>query len=254
MNSIISGYSRFIAILIYIRRGIPGEIPMVGTFYKQPSHIKKQLNQQPEHNKKCQEKMAVAFWYLIILIVSQLSTCSGACSVLYDNPLREEIAKCRKLLKVLKDAIVSDEDNMFILRDAFTSASHPFPSLMVVTYKVYPIKHHTDLFPNFLQVIPKEGFNITYLWSNSQIFTIINPQIIFMFQPAILTLAYVIGEDLVNYPRISLNLYITEDSLAPLKPNVSDLLYSFSTITEQVRYTYIICHTCTCTHTKHLYT
>ena len=177
--------------------------------------------------------MAVAFWYLIILIGSQLSTCWGACSV-YDNPSREEIAKCRKLLKVLREAIVNDEDNRFILRDAFTSASHPPPSLMDVTYKVY-LQKNKAFFLNSLQVT-KEWFSITVAWSNSQIFTIINPLIIFIFQPAMLTKAYIIGEGLMNYPNISLNLYIPEDTLNTLKSEFSDLLYSFSTITEQVWY------------------
>ena len=36
---------------------------------------------------------------------------------MYDNPSREEIIRCQKLLKAFKDAVVSDEDNMFILRD-----------------------------------------------------------------------------------------------------------------------------------------
>ena len=185
--------------------------------------------------------MAVKFWYLLILIGSQLNTCLGDCSV-YDNPSREKIAKCRKLLKVLKEAVVHDEDNMFILRDVFTSASHPPPSLLDVTYHVYLDKN----FLNSLQEI-KEGFNVTFSWSNSQIFTIINPQIIFMFQPVMLTFAYIIGEGLMNYPRISLNLHIPEDFLDSLNPDVSDFLYSFSIITEQVWYLYL--YTC-----KHMHT
>ena len=183
--------------------------------------------------------MAVTFWYLLILIGSQLSTCLGGCSA-YDNPSREEIAKCRKLLKVLKEAVVDDEDNMFILRDVFTSASHPPPSLLDVTYNVYPEKNKA-FFLNSLQET-KEGFNITFSWSNSQIFTIINPQIIFMFQPAMLTLAYIIGEGLLNYPKISLNLHIPEDFLDSLNQNpdvIDDLLYSFSIITEQVWYLHL---------------
>ena len=174
--------------------------------------------------------MAVAFLFLILLIGSQLSTCSGACSV-YDNPSREEIAKCRKLLKVLKEAIVNDEDNMFILRDVFTSALHPPPSFMTVTYKVYLKKNTLNSWQ-----ITKEWFNTTFSWSNSQIFTIINPVVIFMFQPVMLTVAYIIGDGLVNCPNISLNLYISEDHLDSLKQEPSDLLYCFSTITEQVWY------------------
>lgn len=193
--------------------------------------------------------MAVAFLYLIILIGSQLTTCSGACSVLDDNPSREEIIKCQKLLKILRKAIINDEENMFILRDVFTSASHPPPSSLDITYKVYLKKHHASLFHNSL---PTEWFNITVLWSNSQIFTIVNPLVIFLFQPIMLTLAYIFGEGITNTPTISLNLYVPEDSIIPLNPNVSHLQYSFTSITKQVQYVHVYrytCYTCICIHT-----
>ena len=163
--------------------------------------------------------MTVGFWFLIVLIGSQFCPCWGACNV-YDNPSLIEIYRCNSLEKMFEKALVNLEENLYILRDAFDSNSHPSPNLMQVTY-----------FAFLTDQSPPQLYNITIPWTNSRIFTIIHPTILFTFQSGILTMIYFFG-GVTNTPNITLTLFV--DNERNITPSTAEVEYVLSTLTKRV--------------------
>lgn len=165
--------------------------------------------------------MTASFWFVILLVGSQLCPCLGGCSV-YDHPSSEEIHRCNSLEKMFEKALVSNEDNLYILKDTFYSNSHLSPNLMLVTY-VALVPHSTVLL-----------YNITVPWTNSRIFTIIHPTILFTFQSGILTMIYYLA-GLLNLPNITLTLLVNNER--NITPTTAEVEYVLSTLTKQVNIT-----------------
>lgn len=166
--------------------------------------------------------LKLMLYIIIVVVASQLHLSWGVCNV-YDNPSSMEVHRCRIVEEMFEEGLTSNEDNLFILRDAFMSNSHPPPNLLLVTYNSYipnSSSQHLQLF-----------YNTTIPWSNSRLFTIIHPEILKMFQSGIVTLFYYLVR-ILDTPNIALFLIIIDKG--NVKPSTSEIEYALTTITEKV--------------------
>ena len=153
---------------------------------------------------------------MIVLVGSQLCLCLGSCSVHNYT----EIHRCTLLEKMFEKALVSNEDNLYILRDAFDSNSHPSRNLMLITYTA-------------LMESPLQLYNVTIPWTNSRIFTIIHPTILFTFQSGLLTMIYYYLEGVINTPHITLALLV--ENKRNITPSTAEVEQVLSTLTKRVK-------------------
>lgn len=114
-------------------------------------------------------------WLLLVLPVLQFGFC-------WSRYTKVDTGKQKRRLEVFsifEEALVSDENNLFLLREVFFSSSlykHP-PSFLLVTY--------TLNFDNSSTLATKQMG-----WSTSSIFATINPATLWVLQSAILTSIY----------------------------------------------------------------
>ena len=145
---------------------------------------------------------------------------------MYDDPSSIEISRCSLLEKMLEEALVSNEDNLYILRDVFNSNFHPSPNMIMVTYAIFTAQERSTW-----QLV----YNVTIPWTNSRIFTVINPTILFMFQSGILTVTYSnLNRRVINTPQITLNIALSLPVEGNIVFNATEVDYILSTLTKQV--------------------
>ena len=161
-------------------------------------------------------KMTASFWFVIVLVGSQLyPACLGSSNI--NN--RTEIYRCNLLEKMFEKALISNEENLYILRDAFDFNSHPSRNLMLVNYIV-------------LMGSPFQLYNVTIPWTNSKIYTIIHPAILFTFQSGLLTITYYYLEGVINTPNITLAIIVENES--NMTTNNVEVEHVLSTLTKRV--------------------
>ena len=160
------------------------------------------------------------FWLKIVLIsVLQICLCQGGCDI-FNSP-QQEISRCREVEEMFEKGLIINEDNLFVLREAFLSNSRPPPNLMLVKYEAYIFNQ------NFTYT------NKWLLWSNSRIFTIIHPIILSAFQSGIMTVIFYF-EGIVYTPSITLDLFVLDDR--NITPSSAEIEYALSAINEKVNY------------------
>ena len=120
---------------------------------------------------------------------------------------------------MFETGLISSEDNLFVLREAFLSNSHLPPNLMLVNYEV-----------NITNVTHRSE---KMLWSNSRIYTIIHPNLISALQSGIMSIIFYY-EELLYVPEITLYLMVKDKS--NVTPNSIEIEYALSTINEKVKY------------------
>lgn len=120
---------------------------------------------------------------------------------------------------MFEEALISNEENLYILRDAFDFNSHPSRNLMLVNYIV-------------LMGSPFQLYNVTIPWTNSKIYTIIHPAILFTFQSGLLTITYYYLEGVINTPNITLALIVENES--NMTTNNAEVEHVLSTLTKRV--------------------
>ena len=95
----------------------------------------------------------------------------------YDRPSSADIKKCIQIEEVVETALLSNKNNLHILRDTFLSSSHPSPHFLDVFYHIIIAKNESEVL-------------IMATWTISKVFTVIDPDILHNFQSGIMTLIY----------------------------------------------------------------
>ena len=155
------------------------------------------------------------------MIVLQICLCQGGCDIFNSPP--QEISRCREVEEIFEKGLISNKDNLFVLREAFLSNSRPPPNLMLVKYDIFNWTNYTE----------------QLLWSNSRIFTTIHPNLLSAFQSGIMTIIFYF-EGLVYTPEITLHIPVSDTSR--LAPTSAEIARALSAINEKVNYCNSVLH------------
>ena len=154
-----------------------------------------------------------------LLFVSLLLSLKTGHSLLgcraYERPSSADIKTCILIEEVFETALLSNKNNLHILRDTFLSSSHPSPQLLDVVY--YATKENDA---------DSTVINIT--WTISKVFTVVESAILHNFQSGIMTLIYY-GEGILFPETIYLQLNISGYDFG-----VIEKLYGAIIITQRV--------------------
>ena len=126
----------------------------------------------------------------------------------------ETIARCIEIEEIFEAALLEQKANSYILRKTFLSSLHPSPQLLNVMYVIGT---------------PPHTANIEAVWSNSQVFTIIDPTILHDFQSGIMTLVY--HMEGILFPN-TISIYLNVSSHHILTEN--EIIHGIISITEKV--------------------
>jgi hypothetical protein len=151
--------------------------------------------------KKSDYYLAVTAVFLLLLQSAQdVPECGVNTYDLFTSP--ETIERCIEIEDIFEAALLEEKVNSEKLRKTFLSSLHPSPQLLNVMYIVGTSPHTAEI--------------IKAVWSNSQVFTIIDPTILHDFQSGIMTMVYymegillpktiAIDLDLTSHPNLTEN-------------------------------------------------
>ena len=160
-----------------------------------------------------------------LLAVSVLSCvlfgcCHGQCEVLNQSNLTK-IDLCQQVYTRLEQALISDEANLYTLRETFFSTEHHSPSLIIFRYRIQA---------NDLQ---NETNEIPVLWSSSSLFKFVNPWLFTASIPTTMFVAFFMINIQILPQQITLSLRIdANDTVIPL--DYKEILEVLSTMTAKV--------------------
>ena len=167
-------------------------------------------------------KKASNYYHLAVIVVFLLLLQSvqdvPECKInTYDQFTSSEIiARCIEIEDIFEAALLEQKANSYILRKTFISSLHPSPQLLNVRYYIMDISSQTFSFTKAV-------------WSNSQVFTIIDPTILHDFQSGIMTLVYYMEG--ILFPN-TISIYLNVSSHHSLTGN--ETIYGIISITEKV--------------------
>ena len=117
-------------------------------------------------------KMEAGYQFIVVSLLLSLKVghCILGCGA-YERPSSADIKLCIQIEEVFETALLSDKNNLHILRDTFLSSSHPSPHLLDVVY----IEDDSD------------STAIKVTWTISKVFTVVESIILHNFQSGIMT-------------------------------------------------------------------
>ena len=142
-----------------------------------------------------------------LVFMALLRVCYGQCDA-YSNADDATRHRCACLYHLLEFALLN-EDNLYILRDAFFSSFHPSPTTLIVKYEI----PHMKLFGHDAS----EDQVISMGWSSSGLFTVVDPLVLALFHSGSL-LSMFQAQNLQPFPN---TVALTLDILNPF--NLIDL-------------------------------
>ena len=151
--------------------------------------------------------LLITYFLLLLLSTRGFTSTCGA----YNEGLSStDLERCSKVEKIFEDALLNNENNLYILRTAFLSSSNPSPHMLNVNYSF------------------NDASCDIALWSSSRVFTVIDPAILHNLQSGIMAFIYHLNG--ILFPQtIHLYLNISKNLL-----NQEEYDYGILTITEKV--------------------
>ena len=155
-----------------------------------------------------------------VLCCLLFSCCHGQCEVLNQSNLTK-IRLCHQLYTILEQALVSDEANLYTLRETFFSTEHRSPSLIFICYHI----QGNDIQNEIKEVV---------VWSSSSLFKFINPLLFMASIPTLMLVAFFMVNVQTIPHHITLSLRIdVNDAYPSLSPK--EELDVLTTMTAKVR-------------------
>ena len=152
---------------------------------------------------------------LALALFSLCGHCHGQCEVLNEDNMTK-IHHCNQLYSVLEQALISSEDNLFVLRETFFSSQHPTPHIMFVYYH--------------LQINGRD-IKIPVVWTAVSLFKFVSPFTFLATEPSLFVTAFILANVQIfpsqngNTIHLPLAVNINEFSIN----EVMDILYKLTT-------------------------
>ena len=150
-------------------------------------------------------------FFLLALLYATPAPCQSQCDLHSDY---DEISDCRRLYEALESALVTDKNNMFILREYFLTNKF-YREILYINYNV---EFETES-ANFTSYSYQTGY------SKYSLFTIISPNIL----GSLISGSSWFGSDWTN-----LTLCLTNKTLQEIEFDAQDFKMTLNTITTRV--------------------
>ena len=147
--------------------------------------------------------------------------CQSQCEVLgTDRNDATDIHNCHQMYTIFEEALLSNEDNLYTLQEAFFSSEHHSPSMLVIYYQI-------------------NNLSIPMVWSRSSLFKYVNPFLFLICEPTTIAIAF----DAINAQLVpvEISLYLSVNA-SSISKDISDeeIIHVLSTMTSRVSSNYII--------------
>ena len=159
----------------------------------------------------------------ILALTLSFSMLTGCCLAQCEVRNQDNMGKihlCNQLYSIFEQALVSNKDNLFVLRETFFSGEHPSPHQMIIKYHIYGNGRYIE-FPVF--------------WTEVSLFKFVSPIIFLATEPVSITTGLLVA-NVQTLPTTTIHLLLVLNETIETLPVIDeDVIDTLSKITTKVR-------------------